>query len=628
MGFTTKNDGWLLLAGDAAMGHQENRIFQTSDGGKTWAEIGNTNNIYARVASGAGFASESVGFVSFRYDTDINPVVYRTGDRGETWTKCNIEIPDSFKSIAAYATALSPVFYGTNGVLPVTFRNNNAPGGAVDVTVQYITSDYGKTWTFNEKYNLALIWADAWKTRDGKGRYEIMDSKMQTDFREKQPSPDNYVIRWSSPWVVRYDVSMDGDDAVITYFYTSSSTSTYKSVERLTLGREDGRAVVTGCKTETDMQEYVDTSDWKSADTGQFKLSLPSYCETKASDSGDVSIIFTPSGEEIGSIEVLGLYPVTELVGNHAEILKTETLEGCKYPATKVIVRRTKPAAANDSSYVDETHVYLYPESSKYIVDLSFVSYLTDLKADEIARSIVIDSDLVQMRISAGQWARAVGRRDGKALYDLMSEQLKNTVYSDYQQQDWATGPSNLWLNSFIVNPGDKTAAISYTYMPSKGIEGFYLQTLTFSIENGQIVISAFNEPQKVDSQGHGTVIACLDDGTAWLSGANLDGSMFSDMTLSISGKTKSFPWKAYGEAAFLPRLGYADVDGDGRSELIVNLCEGEGTGTSLWEIHVINPEDFSEITVQNPLDAIKNRVVALINESGVKITIDNQKNR
>ena len=27
--------------------------------------------------------------------------------------------------------------------------------------VFYETSDYGKTWTFNEKYSLARIWADA-----------------------------------------------------------------------------------------------------------------------------------------------------------------------------------------------------------------------------------------------------------------------------------------------------------------------------------------------------------------------------------------------------------------------------------------------------------------------------------
>ena len=140
------------------------------------------------------------------------------------------------------------------------------------------------------------------------------------------------------------------------------------------------------------------------------------------------------------------------------------------------------------------------------------------------------------------------------------------------------------------------------------------------------MVISAFIEPKKVDSQSHGTVIACLNDGSAWLSAASLNGDQSSDMTLSINGKTKSSPWKAYGESALLPKLSYADVDGDGRNELIVNLCEGQGTGTSSWEMHVLNPEDLSEIAVQSPLDAIKSRVVSTVDESGVKITIDNQK--
>lgn len=201
IGFTTKDDGWLLLAGGVAMGRQNNRIFQTSDGGKTWHEIGNTSDTYARVVTGAGFANKNIGFVSFRYDSDINPVMYRTQNKGKTWSKCFLEIPDSFKEITTYATPLSPVFNGANGVLPVTFRNNSfdSSGNPVDITVRYETSDYGKTWTFNEKYNLALVWADAWSTRDGRVRYQIMDSKMQSDFRSQQEKlngdSNNFVIR-------------------------------------------------------------------------------------------------------------------------------------------------------------------------------------------------------------------------------------------------------------------------------------------------------------------------------------------------------------------------------------------------------------------------------------------------
>jgi beta-lactamase regulating signal transducer with metallopeptidase domain len=631
VGFTTKNDGWLLLAGSAAMGHQENRIFQTSDGGKTWTEIGNTNQVYPRVVTGAGFANKNIGFVSFRYDVDPNPIVYRTKDKGKTWTQCVLEIPDSFKSIATYATALSPVFDGAKGILPVTFRNNDAVRGTVDVTVQYITSDYGKTWTFNEKYNLALIWADAWKTRDGKGRYEIMSSQMQADFRAQQELQSGkliFVIRGSSPWVVSYDVALDGEQAVVTYWYADSGLETYKGVERLTFGEENGRIVVTGCKTEIEMEAYTDTSDWKAVDTGLYTFSIPPEWEAQALADGSVSFIFTPNSEELGSLTRMSYYsslPLSQFEGNHAQTLSTETLNGCKYPATMVMIRRTQPAAANDNSYVDELHIYLIPENSKFAYDLYFDSSLVNQEPDEIAKSMVINTNRIQIQDMANQWGEAVQNRDGKAQYDLMSPELQKRVYEGYQERNWVTGQSSPWVDGYTVKPGDNTAAVTYTYMTSTGFAGYYLQMLSFVTENGQSTISDYTEPKQANGQSGGTVLAYLDDGRTWLSAAMLHEGMFSDMTLSIDGKTKRFPWKTYGELAFLPELSYADVDGDGRNELIVILCESEGTGALVEEIHVLNPEDFSEITVQSPLAALENRVVSKIDENDVQITIDNQ---
>jgi hypothetical protein len=629
VGFTTKNDGWLLLAGDVAMGHQENRIFQTSDGGKTWTEISNTNQVYPRVVTGAGFANKNIGFVSFRYDVDPNPVVYRTKDKGKTWTQCVLEIPDSFKSIATYATALSPVFDGAKGILPVTFRNNDAVRGTVDVTVQYITSDYGKTWTCNEKYNLALIWADAWKTRDGKGRYEIMSKQMQTDFLVQQQAPESFVIRWSSPWVVSYDVAMDGDQAVITYWYADSGPDTYKGVERLMFGEENGRIVVTGRKTEIEMEAYTDTSDWKAVDTGLYTFSIPPEWEATAFSDGSVS--FAKSDEALGSLKRMSYdssLPLTQFEGNPAQTLsREETLDGCKYPATKAWIRQTQssPVAANDVFYVYKLHIYLIPENSKFAYDLFLDSPLVNQEPDEIAKSMVININRIQIQDMANQWGEAVQNRDGKAQYDLMSSELQKRVYVGYQERNWVTGQSSPWVDGYTVKPGDNTAVVTYTYMTSTGFAGYYLQTLSFVTENGQSTISDYTEPKQANGQSGGTVLAYLDDGRTWLSAAFLHEGMFSDMTLSIDGKTKRFPWKTYGEPAFLPELSYADVDGDGRNELIVILCESEGTGTLVEEIHVLNPENFSEITVQSPLAALENRVVSKIDESGVQITIDNQ---
>lgn len=401
IGFTTKTNGWLILTSGVAMGHQENRIFQTSNGGKTWDEIGNTNDVYARVVTGAGFANSEIGFVSFRYDSDPNPVVYRTDDQGKTWAKCSLVIPESFKSITSYATALSPVFNGADGVLPVVLRNNSWPDGdSVDVTVQYKTSDYGKTWTFDEQYNLGLIWANAWQTRDGRGRYEIMSSEMQREFRAQQCSPDDpnviyYSIRWSSPWVVSYHVALEGDEDAVTYYYTDSTGVKYKGVERLSFGEENGRMVVTNCKTELDMVEYSEPTTWQQIDAGSYSFSIPQEWEADLNQMDGIH--FSLDGKEIGLLETLGYDParsMSQFEGNHAERIMAESLSGCHYPATIVRIRRGEPAASGSTLYTEEHHIYVIPDNSEVAYDFCFYGSMLTENDIQVAQSFVLGEDI------------------------------------------------------------------------------------------------------------------------------------------------------------------------------------------------------------------------------------------
>ena len=151
VGFTTENDGWLVTDGGPAAGMEMNRIFVTSDGGESWAEIGNTSQVYPHVLTGAGFADGKTGLLSFRPDEDAGPVVYRTENAGKTWTRCQLEIPESWRKKVVYATARSPVFSGPNGVLPVDLHcRDNTEGENPDPQIRYVTSDSGKTWTYDK----------------------------------------------------------------------------------------------------------------------------------------------------------------------------------------------------------------------------------------------------------------------------------------------------------------------------------------------------------------------------------------------------------------------------------------------------------------------------------------------
>lgn len=96
---------------------------------------------------------------------------------------------------------------------------------------------------------LADIWANAWMTRDGKARYEIMSESMKREFEDEQlrvngNEGDPWVIRWSSPWVVSYSIEVNKDKATINYKYTDSTTATYEGTEFLTIGNENGKSVV------------------------------------------------------------------------------------------------------------------------------------------------------------------------------------------------------------------------------------------------------------------------------------------------------------------------------------------------------------------------------------------------
>lgn len=141
IGFRSDTEGWLLASPGVALGTSHNYIYLTHDGGKSWTEIGNPNEVYSRVATGVGFSTEDIGFVGFRYETDFQPAVYWTQDGGKTWEPFNLELPKEFDEYSK--TPMSPVFSGAYGTWPISMRLDE------DKSTIYLTSeDYGRTWSY------------------------------------------------------------------------------------------------------------------------------------------------------------------------------------------------------------------------------------------------------------------------------------------------------------------------------------------------------------------------------------------------------------------------------------------------------------------------------------------------
>lgn len=117
---------------------------------------------------------------------------------------------------------------------------------------------YGGSDTADAQMDTALVeqvramaedWAEALETRDGKIRYAMMSQAEKAAFIAEQKDALgedwNYVIGWSSPWVVSYSVEAKEDTAIITYTMQDSSPSRYTMKELLQFDVENQKLVVT-----------------------------------------------------------------------------------------------------------------------------------------------------------------------------------------------------------------------------------------------------------------------------------------------------------------------------------------------------------------------------------------------
>lgn len=151
IGFTTKKDGWIVTSNPANLGSAHNYVYQTSDGGKTWKEIGNPNDLYSQHLTGVGFSNKEIGFLGYRYYEDYGPVIYWTKDQGQSWEKLTVTIPEKFAEIRK--NALSPIFNGKEGLMPIQLYGKQTRGEGLTGTVYLTTKDYGLTWTYDESYD-------------------------------------------------------------------------------------------------------------------------------------------------------------------------------------------------------------------------------------------------------------------------------------------------------------------------------------------------------------------------------------------------------------------------------------------------------------------------------------------
>ena len=133
---------WCVAALPPAAGTGAANVCTSPDSGETW-DISDPNALYTGTVIGAGFASETVGFISYRYFFDNGPEIARTLDGGKTWARLELDIPEEYAQCNMQPQ--NPTFSGNDGSYPIILLGKDGN----DRTTTLQTHDGGMTWTWD-----------------------------------------------------------------------------------------------------------------------------------------------------------------------------------------------------------------------------------------------------------------------------------------------------------------------------------------------------------------------------------------------------------------------------------------------------------------------------------------------
>ena len=241
---------WCVAALPPAAGTGAANVCTSPDSGETW-EISDPNALYTGTVIGAGFASETVGFISYRYFFDNGPEIARTLDGGKTWTRLELDIPAEYAQYNMQPQ--NPTFSGNDGSYPIILLGKDGN----DRTTTLQTHDGGMTWTWDsiqasDSNTLDLPEeAAAWVNTYLSAQYTVLDTQT-FDF----DGNNNILLLVGSenPSVTGYQVFAleQNDGAYVLYAWNESSGWDSSLEDMVCAMRTDTFAAVYGFTRDSD----------------------------------------------------------------------------------------------------------------------------------------------------------------------------------------------------------------------------------------------------------------------------------------------------------------------------------------------------------------------------------------
>lgn len=161
LNFFSENDGIIVAGYDRRPDNKASAVYKTSDGGENWELVGETP--IAKSIIGAVFFSNTTGFISYRYDSDMTNTLMATFDCGRTFSPVLLEeqqLSDNaggmYQWSQVFVQANTPTLDSAGRLTLLVTQSADSRYSNSTVAARYSSDDNGRTWKYVDQIDTQL----------------------------------------------------------------------------------------------------------------------------------------------------------------------------------------------------------------------------------------------------------------------------------------------------------------------------------------------------------------------------------------------------------------------------------------------------------------------------------------